>query len=47
MRILIYVALAIGVAFGAFAAIYMRQPTGFALMGASVLAFAYVAIRGK
>lgn len=47
MRVLMYIALALGVIFGAFVVIYMRQPSGFSLIGAAVLAFAYVAIRGK
>ena len=47
MRKIIYVALILGFLVGAFFAIYLRQPTGFAVMAATALAFAYTVMRGK
>ena len=47
MRKIIYGVTILMFALGIFAAIYFRQPTGFALAAAAAFAFAYFFIRGK
>ena len=47
MRKIMYGVSIIVFALGIFAAIYFRQPTGYALAAAAAFAFAYFFIRGK
>lgn len=47
MQKVIYCVLIITILIGIFAAIYLRQPTGFYVAGAATLAFAYFFIKGK
>lgn len=47
MQKVIYCVLIITLLIGIFAAIYLRQPTGFFVAGSAILAFAYVFIKGK
>jgi len=47
MRKIMYGVTILMFALGIFAAIYFRQPTGYALAAAAAFAFAYFFIRGK
>jgi len=47
MRKIMYGVSILAFALGIFAAIYFRQPTGYALAAAAAIAFAYYFIKGK
>ena len=47
MRKIMFGVTILAFALGIFAAIYFRQPTGYALAAAATIAFAYFFIRGK